>query len=229
MQPPSETTAPPDQRFAFLVNGVRHVSPDARVDGRTILRLAGFNPASDHVLIQLTNPGSRSVGLDESVDLSPDGREIFRAFHSDRAFNFTVDELGYEWGASTISEAELRAITGAADNKHFVLERQGEPDQPIHEGEMVALGERGTEHLRTVRALTTIIVNAEKKEVERRRISFEALVKLAFETPPTGENILITIDYGNGPPANPKGSLKPGETVKIKNKMVFDVTATDRS
>lgn len=223
---PQETT---DRQFAFVVNGVRHRSADPVIDGRTLLRIGGFAPASEHALIQILRPGARSVGLDEAIDLRTSGRVEFRVFASDRSFNFTVDELGYEWGARTISQADLRNITGAPETKDFVLERKGEPDLPIDDGDIVDLGERGTEHIRTLRALTTIIVNAERKEVEGRRISFEALVKLAFETPPSGENILITIDYGNGPPANPKGSLKPGETVKIKDRMVFDVTATDRS
>lgn len=224
-QSPDITT----QRFAVIVNGVRHHVTDPVIDGRTLLRIAGFNPASDHLLIQVNRPGSRSIGLDENVDLRTGNHAEFRAFTSDRSFSFTVDDVGYEWGARTISESDLRDITGAADDKDFVLERKDEPDRPIDEGDIVDLATRGTEHIRTVRATTTIIVNAEAKKVEGRRISFEALVRLAFETPPTGENILITIDYGNGPPANPKGSLKPGHTVKIKNRMVFDVTATDRS
>lgn len=229
MNASNDATDTVDQRFAFSVNDEVHHSADPIIDGRTALRIAGCTPASHHILIELKQPGSRSVGLDEPIDLRSSGREKFRAFASDRTFSFTVDEIGYEWGARTISETDLRDIVGAHDTKDFVLERQGEPDQPINEGDLVDLGARGAEQIRTVRALTTIIVNAQKKEVEGRRISFAQLVKLAFETPPSGENILITIDYGNGPPANPKGSLKPGETVKIKNKMVFDVTATDRS
>lgn len=224
--------SPPDRsgaKYAFFLNDVRHMTSDPELTGRDILRLGGYDPASDHVLIQLTPPGTHSVGLDERVDLAKGGRERFWAFASDRIFTFTVDERGYEWGAREITVAKLRLVTGAPENKDFVLERAGVPDHVLLEGDVVDLGERGTERLRTVRATTTIIVNAEEKRVEGRQISFEALVKLAFPTAPTGPNILITIDYGNGPPANPKGSLKPGRSVKIKHGMTFDVTATDRS
>lgn len=223
---------PPDRsgaKYAFVLNDVRYMTSDRQLTGRDILRLGGFDPASDHVLVQLTPPGSHSVGLDERVDLADEDRERFWAFASDRMFTFTVDERGYEWGARKITVAELRLVTAAPDSKDFVLERAGMPDQALVEGGVVDLGERGTERIRTVRATTTIIVNAEEKRVDGREISFEALVKLAFPTPPTGPNILITIDYGNGPPANPKGSLKPGRSVKIKHRMTFDVTATDRS
>ncbi len=224
--------SPPDRsgtKYVFFLNNARHQSADPQLTGRDILRQGDFNPATEHVLIQVTAPGSHSVGLDERVDLTEEGREAFWAFQSDRIFTFTVDERGYEWGARTISEAELRSVTGAPEDKDFVVERGDEPDLVIGEGESVDLSERGTERIRTVRSTTVIIVNAEEKRVDGKRISFEALVKLAFENPPTGPNILITIDYGDGPPANPKGSLKPGESVKIKNRMSFDVTATDRS
>lgn len=223
----------PDQagknRFIFKVNGREFATSDPVRTGRQILAQAGFDPASDHVLIEILRPGSRSVGLDEAVDLRQPGHEEFRAFHSDRVFSFTIDERGYEWGARKISEAELRIVSGVDDDKDFVLERADQAPVPINEGDHVDLGERGAERIRPVKATTVIIVNAEEKRVEGRRISFEELVRLAFGTPPTGENILITIDYSRGPPANPKGSLKPGQSVKIKDRMVFDVTATDRS
>jgi hypothetical protein len=75
----------------------------------------------------------------------------------------------------------------------------------------------------------TIIVNAEKHEVVKRKLSFDDLVKLAYPMPPSGTNIMFTIAYRNGPPENPKGHLLEGESVFIKNGMFFDVTPTDRS
>ena len=224
--------AAPDQsgsKYRYTLNGVVYRTRDRQLTGRDILREGGFDPASEHILIQATSPGSRSIGLDEVVDLKDEGPEQFWAFASDRIFAFTVDERGYEWGAAKISEVDLRRLAGAPEDKDFILDREGEPDQVIREGDFVDLGARGTEHIRTKRTTTTIIVNAEEKVVAGRHISYEALVTLAFATPPSGPNILITIDYGDGPPANPKGSMKPGQIVKIKNKMAFDVTATDRS
>ncbi len=228
---PADTAPDPsgNTQHAFTVNSVRFHTRDPIRSGRDILSQAGFAPASDHVVIEIQRPGSRSLGLDETVDLREPGREEFWAFASDRTFSFTIDERGYEWGAGVISETELRLVSGADENKDFILERTDTPDEPVPEGGSVTLSDRGSEKLRTVRAKLTIIVNGEEKHVEGRKISFEQLVLLAFPTPPTGENILITIDYGNGPPANPKGSLKQGQSVKLKNRMVFDVTATDRS
>ena len=55
------------------------------------------------------------------------------------------------------------------------------------------------------------------------------IVALAFENPPTGENIEITIAYRDGPGQNKEGTLQPAGTVHIKKDMIFDVTATDKS
>lgn len=74
----------------------------------------------------------------------------------------------------------------------------------------------------------TIIVNGRPKQVEEKPLSYEEVVKLAFDNPPQGENILITVTYsrGNHPP---EGTLTPGETVKVKDGMIFNVTPTDKS
>ncbi len=75
----------------------------------------------------------------------------------------------------------------------------------------------------------TIIVNGRKKVVVTKELSFDHIVRLAFDPVPTGPNILFTITYGHGPKANPEGTLQENGTVKIKDGMVFSVTATDKS
>lgn len=76
---------------------------------------------------------------------------------------------------------------------------------------------------------TTIFVNTREKEVEGKEVNFKQIVRLAFDTPPTGENIEITVAYRKGPPQNPSGTMHPGESVRVKKGMIFDVTATDKS
>ena len=74
-----------------------------------------------------------------------------------------------------------------------------------------------------------IIVNGRQKVVTKDELSFAEVVALAFDNPPTGENILFTITYRRGHSNKPEGTLVKGETVKIKDGMIFDVTATDKS
>ena len=95
------------------------------LDGGRILDEARLRPAEDYVLIQLLFPGTRSVGLDEAVDLRQKGSRVFRTFKSDRIFRFTVDDVGYEWGVAKIPEPELRRIAVVSGDGTLVLARGG--------------------------------------------------------------------------------------------------------
>lgn len=75
----------------------------------------------------------------------------------------------------------------------------------------------------------TIIVNGRKKIVKSRELYFEQIVKLAFDPVPTGPNVLFTVTYSNGPKENPAGTLLAGQRVLIKDEMIFNVVATDKS
>lgn len=75
----------------------------------------------------------------------------------------------------------------------------------------------------------TIIVNGRQRSVHQRKLSFGEVVALAFDNPPTGENVIFTVTYRRGPHQNPEGSMVEGIVVKIKNGMIFNVTATDKS
>lgn len=76
----------------------------------------------------------------------------------------------------------------------------------------------------------TIVVNGRQKTVPaKERLSFSEVVALAFDNPPTGPNIVFTVTYRRGHGEKPEGTLVEGETVKIKDGMIFNVTATDKS
>jgi len=74
----------------------------------------------------------------------------------------------------------------------------------------------------------TVIVNARERTVDTDELTFDQVVHLAFDEPPTGENVQITVLYRRGH-GNKEGTLVAGQSVKVKNGMVFDVTATNKS
>ena len=76
--------------------------------------------------------------------------------------------------------------------------------------------------------LITIIVNATPKKVEKGKFSFDQIVKLAYETPPFGENTLFRVTYRKGK-GEKEHTLDDGHFVEIAEGMIFDVTPTDRS
>lgn len=74
-----------------------------------------------------------------------------------------------------------------------------------------------------------IIVNGRTKSVEKSELSFDDVVKLAFDNPPTGPDVAFTITYHKGHGNKPEGSLVQGQTVRVKDGMEFNVTSTNRS
>lgn len=75
----------------------------------------------------------------------------------------------------------------------------------------------------------TIIVNGREKTAIEKELTFDEIVALAFDDPPTGPYIVFTVTYRRGDGNKPEGSLVEGETVKIKEGMIFNVRATDKS
>lgn len=109
----------------------------------------------------------------------------------------------------------------------FKSGRGDEEDIPIHrEDEHIIL--KQDDHFYSQLEIT-IIVNGRKKDTVETSLTFDEVVELAFEHPPTGPNTLFTITYRNGPRKNPEGTLITGQKVRIKKGMVFNVTATDKS
>jgi hypothetical protein len=74
-----------------------------------------------------------------------------------------------------------------------------------------------------------IIVNGRQKTVDREELSFDEVVALAFDSPPSGPNVVITVAFRRGHGNKPEGTLSAGDAVKVKDGMIFDVTATDKS
>lgn len=74
-----------------------------------------------------------------------------------------------------------------------------------------------------------IIINAREKRWLEPVITFEQVVTLAFgimkETPNTWYSITYTRGTGN----KPEGSMVLGDIIKVKDKMIFNVTATNKS
>ena len=199
--------------FVISVNDVEVKFADPVPDGGQILGEAGFLPAADHVLIQLLRHGTRSVGLDESVDLRQKGAEAFRAFKSDRVFLFTIDGRGYEWGAAKITESELRGITAIGDDEVFALQRDGK-DIPLAAEDIVDLGDSGTEHLHTSKRLVTVYLDDDvQKRIPSGTYTTEELIGVLGVEAGYLLNVL-----------NAEGELvplEPGQKTVIKDGMKF--------
>lgn len=146
-----------------------------------------------------------------------------------REVRIHIDQHPYESPDPTTGTA-LYALGRVASGLELYREVTGDrEDQAVENGpEVIHL--REDEHFHSgPRKTYTIYVNGQKKTVDRKTLTFAEVVALAYPSPPTGDNILYTVSYEDGPHSNPQGSLKEGESVKIKNGMIFNVSATDKS
>lgn len=142
-----------------------------------------------------------------------------------------IDLKPYESPNPTTGEA-LYKLGHVQAGYDLFREVKGDKEDPIVENDDEPVHLREDEHFHSGPAQPrkyTIIVNGQKKTVTTKKVSFDEIVKLAFPTPPEGANILYTVSYEDGPRINPQGSLKEGQTVFVKNWMIFNVTATDKS
>ncbi|MGD8450528.1 MAG: multiubiquitin domain-containing protein [Phycisphaerae bacterium] len=215
--------------YTLTMDGQTYQSADPVLTGRQLLELAGRTPVEEHVVLHFGEGRQlEDIDLEETVDLQEPGRERFLTFCADRLFNFELNGQRQPWGADSIAESTLRHIAGVGHHGRVWLERRNQEDLLLQPGQEVSLDRRGLERFYTERVLT-IIVNGRRKTVEQRTLTFRELLTLAFDPVPEGANWLFTATYRNGPPCNPEGTLIEGQSVHIRNGMVFNVTATDKS
>jgi len=74
---------------------------------------------------------------------------------------------------------------------------------------------------------TTIIVNGREIEFAEKTISYSQVVQLSYPNDQPSENIEYTVAYAN--PHGKDGTLVEGQSVRIKERMIFNVTKTNRS
>lgn len=200
-------------RFAATVNGKEITLTDPVPTARQILDAAGFIPADDCILIQVLPQGTRAIGLDETIDLRPTGKETFWGFKSDRIFRFTVEEHGFDWGTAKIKESLLREVAHVKEDEILVLERKEEPDRELSPGDEVDFSNPGTEHLRIEKRFVEVFFKDIPYKIPRGIYTTEEL-KAKFPMEPGYYLNLLK-------PDGELVTLKPDEKIPIKCGMKF--------
>jgi len=96
--------------------------------------------------------------------------------------------------------------------------------QRLHE-----CGIRHGHHLHCHQREVVIIVNTREKKWDKKEISYEEVVILAFGSYSQDPNVVYTVTYSKGPENKRQGSLVKGQSVKVKNGMIFNVSQTNKS
>jgi hypothetical protein len=75
----------------------------------------------------------------------------------------------------------------------------------------------------------SIIINARQKQWFENEISFEQVITHSFGIYQSNDSTVYTVTYSRGDDKKPNGMMVPGDSIKVKDKMVFNVTATNKS
>lgn len=73
-----------------------------------------------------------------------------------------------------------------------------------------------------------IYVNEDTHEINTDEISYQRVIELYLGEGGKPSNEYV-VKYSNGPAENPRGTLAPGNQVKVKNDMRFRVAGTGES
>ena len=213
-------------KFQFTVNGALHGTEDKVLDGSQIREIAGLEPASDFVLIQIAGGFARSISIEEEVKFANGEIAVFLSFTSNRTYNFTVNERGWEWGSPTILASDIYRFGEIDEELELILDSAGDAVLPS-DGE-VTLDGTGVERIRSREPkMVTIKVNGRPRTVEKRPHSYREIAAIAYPNPDF-ENFNYTITFLHGV-HGAEGDLVEGETIQVKKGMVFNVRRSDKS
>jgi hypothetical protein len=75
----------------------------------------------------------------------------------------------------------------------------------------------------------TIIINAREHKISEDQVSFDDVIRMAFGEVSSDPNVAYTVTYKRGQGNKPEGSMVKGDSVKIKEGMIFNATSTNKS
>ena len=152
--------------------------------------------------------------------------------HGKNVLPLTINGKQYEWHLEYITGAEIRKLGHIpSDEAIFLAIKKPWEDEPIPDDKQVNLARPEIEHFysKDKHYKITLIVNGRPKPWAEKTITFEELVVLAFGSYDPNPNKVYTVTYDKGPHENPDGTMVKGDKVYTKDKMIFNVTCTDKS
>lgn len=152
--------------------------------------------------------------------------------HDNRVLELTINGKRYEWKYQYITGAEIRSLENIPhDDEIFLAVTKPWQDEPISDDKQVNLARPEIEYFysKDKHYKIMLIVNGRPKPWEERAITFEQVVVLAFGSYDSNPNRVYTVTYDRGPYENLEGTMVKEDKVLTKDKMIFNVTCTDKS
>ena len=152
--------------------------------------------------------------------------------HEKPALPLIINGKPYKWHQQYITGAEIRKLGNIPpEDEIFLAVKKPWKDELIPDDKEVNLARPEIEHFYSKDRYykITLIVNGRPKLWTETAITFEQVVVLAFGNYDPNPNKVYTVTYERGPHENPEGSMVKGDKVLVKDKMIFNVTCTDKS
>ena len=209
----------------YVIEGKTFKTTEQYITG-VELKTQGGIPLEVELYLAIKKPfEDELIENDTRVNLA---RPDIEQFFVKKKLRYYINEIEYVSYKQWISGAELREKGGVPANMDIYLKvDEGWVDDFIEDDELVDLARPGKERFYTKPRECTIYVNTKAFEWEKRTISYEEVIRLAFGN--INASTSYTITYSKGYSPKEDGFLVEGQIVDVKHKMQFDVTATTKS
>lgn len=213
----------------FVIEGVEYSTVEQYLTGAQLKAFAGI-PEETELYLSIVKPyQDELIENDKTVNMARPDTEYFFV---KKKLHFSINGIAYTWYKQFIRGVQLRELGKILREDDLYLDiKEGWQDDQILDDEVVDLARPGKEKFFSKPRQTdfTIIVNAREKTWKEKTISFEQVVTLAFGSYDNNPNKGYTVTYSRGLAPKPEGTMVKGTVVNVKDKMIFDVTATDKS
>lgn len=219
----------PKVPLKFVIEGKEYETFDQYKTGAELKQLAGI-PLDMELFLSISKPyQDELIENEKQINLARPETEYFFV---KKKLQFFINNKPFTWYKQYIRGIQIRELGNIpAEDDIFLDIKEGWQDDQILDDEVVDLARPGKEKFFSKPRPTefTIIVNARPHIWKEANISFEQLVVLAFGSYDSNPNKGYTVTYSRGWEPKPEGTMVKGSVVRVKNKMIFDVTATDKS
>ena len=150
-------------------------------------------------------------------------------------YKIKINDVPYEVDTVEIEGKELAKLVNLNLETHAIYAIKHDQKNEVQPNELVDLGGYGIEKFVSEprheheKHDYEILVNRTPERVKKDVVSYDEIVTFAFPDYPQHPERNYSVKYKDGPGEKPEGILSKGATVKIKNKMKFDVTPTGQS
>ncbi len=219
--------------YTFKLNNTKFETNESKITGNQLLTIANLSPSEDfELLYKINEKGYTPIQLDEEVDLKTAGIEGFKA-KPYKGIIIKVDDEEFEVNECFMTPNEIMSTAGIDSDRYSLNELRAGGVEVTYKDDAehkIAITRKSC-FISCKRDLVVecVIVNAKVKPWVNDEISFDEIVVLEYGAIASNPNVIYTIDYVKGVPSKPNGTMVKGEVISVKNKMIFNVTQTNKS